>query len=168
MWVNCFCYGSNMSSKRLEDRVNSQVKKLSNGRLHKFSLKFHKRSRKDKSGKCNALFTDNQDDCVIGVIFQIDKEKEKTLDSIEGLGFGYEKKTVEVIDDYGNKVSSIIYYATDIVDTLKPYDWYKYHVLHGAVENGLPYDYISKIEQVDSIIDPNKERVEKQLSIYRS
>ena len=66
-----------MSSKRLEDRVNSQVKKLSNGRLHKFSLKFHKRSRQDKSGKCNALFTDNQDDCVIGVIFQIDKEKEK-------------------------------------------------------------------------------------------
>ena len=155
-----------MSSERLEGRIKSRVKKLSNGRLHEYSLKFHKRSRKDQSGKCDAFYTGNQDDCVIGVIFQINKKGEKKLNKIEGLGYGYNKKIVEVFDDCGERVNSIIYYATDIVDYLKPYNWYKYHVLHGAVENGLPYDYISKIEQVDPIIDPDEERAENELSIY--
>ena len=153
-----------MSSKRLMDRVE-YVKRLSIGYLYRYSLKFHKQS-KDQSGKCDAFYTGNQDDCVVGIIFKINKEEETKLDKKESLGYGYDKKIVEVVDEQGDGIVAITYYATNIINSLKPYNWYKYHVLHGAVENGLPYEYISKIEQVESIIDIDIERSKRELAIY--
>jgi hypothetical protein len=50
---------------------------------------------------------------------------------------------------------------------LRPYDWYKYHVVTGAKENNLPADYVSMLEGVESILDPDKERERKELNIYR-
>ena len=54
-----FAYGSNMSSRRLKNRVES-ANVISTGILEKYKLKFHKISE-DGSGKCDAFFTDNHD-----------------------------------------------------------------------------------------------------------
>ena len=59
-----------------------------------------------------------------------------------------------------------MYYATRINNSLKPFHWYKDHVLIGARENGLPADYIAQIEAVESLDDPKPERHARELSIY--
>jgi hypothetical protein len=46
-------------------------------------------------------------------------------------------------------------------------DWYKEHVIRGAIENELPEEYIKVIDTVDTITDPDIERHDKELSIYR-
>ncbi|MFB2707091.1 hypothetical protein [Marinobacter shengliensis] len=60
--------------------------------LVEHALRFHKWSRKDKSAKCDALFTGNSEDVVIGALFEIPSSEKGPLDRAEGLGFGYEEK----------------------------------------------------------------------------
>jgi len=89
------------------------------------------------------------------------------LDKKEGLGFGYEQKEVDIITSNGDTVKAFTYYATNIDETLKPYSWYKEHVIRGAVENKLPKSYISNIEAIEAIEDPDRERHDMELKIYR-
>ena len=160
-----FSYGSNLSSRRLKNRVES-ARVISSGILEKYKLMFHKISN-DGSGKCDAFFTDNPTDNIYGVIYSINEKDLPKLDSCEGLGYGYEKKPVVIKKFNGNDVKAFTYYATDIDEGLKPYTWYKYHVLHGAVENNLPPDYISFIDSFNSNADPDKENAVDELSMYK-
>ena len=159
-----FSYGSNMSSKRIKNRINS-ANIISSGTLENHKLMFHKISD-DGSGKCDAFFTDNPTDNIYGVIYSINEKDLDKLDIFEARGHGYEKKPVVIKRFNGNEVKAFTYCATDIDEGLKPYTWYKYHVLHGAVENNLPPDYMSFIDSFNSIADPDKENAADELSIY--
>ena len=159
-----FSYGSNMSLGRLINRVSS-AEVISFGFLERHKLKFHKKSI-DGSGKCNAYFTDEPNDKIYGVIYSIKETDLNKLDRCEGRGSGYEKKDVIIKRINSDGIKAFTYCATDLEKGLKPYTWYKYHVLHGAVENSLPPDYISFIDSVHSKADPDKERVADELSIY--
>ena len=71
----------------------------------------------------------------------------------EGVGSGYERATVTVLNDKGNRRKVLTFLATPshIDDQLKPYSWYKELVLAGAAEHGLPPDYIAgRIEAVQT------------------
>ncbi|MBB3140504.1 gamma-glutamylcyclotransferase family protein [Halomonas organivorans] len=160
----CFSYGSNMSVARLQDRVPS-ARFVAVATLEAHSLRFHKVS-KDGSGKCDAEETGNPEDQVIGVVYEISDVERPDLDRKEGLGSGYEAKEVEVTTDQG-KLTVIMYFATRVDSALKPYAWYKKHVLVGARENGLPFEYIAQIEEVEAISDPDTTRHERELTIYR-
>ncbi len=159
-----FAYGSNMSSMRLKKRVES-AEVISTGILEKYKLKFHKISE-DGSGKCDAYFTNVLNDKINGVIYSIHEKDLDKLDIFEARGHGYEKKPVVIKRFNGNEVKAFTYCATDIDEGLKPYTWYKYHVLHGAVENDLPHDYITFIDSFKSEDDEKMERVAIELSIY--
>lgn len=159
-----FAYGSNMSAKRLNNRIKAA--KFANGKLLGHTLKFHKISS-DGSGKCDAFETKNLDDYVLGVIYEIDKDDLEQLDRFEAKSKGYERKEVEIILENMSKISAITYYATNINYTLSPYDWYKYHVLHGAIENKFDETYIKFIESISSISDPDTKRNTKELEIYK-
>lgn len=161
-----FAYGSNMSTPRLLARVPS-AQKIDVGILEKHKLTFHKLSNKDGSGKCNANETNDSGHIVYGVVFNIPKNEKLNLDNIEGLGFGYEQKKVNIVLNNGSLISAFTYYATDLNSTLKPMDWYKKHVLRGARENNLPEEYIKKIEAVEAIEDLEVSRKEMELSIYK-
>ncbi|MFQ5769441.1 MAG: gamma-glutamylcyclotransferase [bacterium] len=151
-----FAYGSNMSIKRLtkDNRIPSAVVKTA-GFITGHILKFNKVST-DKSGKGHIEDTGNQDDSVHGVVYEIDEREKGNLHEAEGLGKGYNEKTVTVSTSEG-EIRAVTYYATKIDDSLKPYTWYMNHVITGAKENNLPEDYITKLEQVDAIEDPNPE-----------
>lgn len=151
-----------MSSRRLIDRVPSATF-ISIAKLKEHRLQFHKKS-KDGSGKCNAEYTSNPNDCVIGVVLEISASEKDALDRKEGLG--YEDKTVSVLMENGEQIEVVTYYATKIDATLKPYHWYKEHVLRGAKENNLPTVYISMIEKTESLPDPKPDRHKQELSIY--
>ena len=159
-----FSYGSNMSTKRLQDRVPS-AKYITTATLHKHDLRFHKES-KDGSGKCDAYETKDHEHAVIGVVFEIAVSEKPALDRKEGLGYGYEEKSIELIAKSGEIIRASTYYATNLNPGLKPYKWYKHHVLTGAQENELPEIYVEKIQTIESINDPNSERHEIEMAIY--
>jgi gamma-glutamylcyclotransferase len=159
-----FAYGSNMSTCRLRARTPS-ARVLSTARLHQHSLVFHKESL-DGSSKCHIEHTQNPDDIVHGVIYQLQLAEKPGLDKVEGLGKGYDEKQVPVIVPSGHEIIACTYYATHINRSLKPYHWYKEHVLRGAREHGLPDSYIENIESVISVADPDQDNQLKELSIY--
>ena len=154
-----FSYGSNMLLSRFRERTPS-AKLLTTGILFEHKLMFHKSSY-DGSGKCDAYQTDNDYDYLYGVIYEIPKSEKQELDIAEGLGVGYEEKNVSIyVESKKTIIEAITYYATEIESSLNPYRWYKEYVLHGAIENGMPDEYIDFIRKVPSVEDPDSKRVE--------
>ena len=153
-----------MSLSRLRERVPS-AQRVGSCTLRAHDLRFHKASR-DSSGKCDAFHTENPDDYIVGVLFEISACEKKYLDKAEGLGHAYEEKIVVVEDVSGSEVIAITYYALIIDESLKPYSWYKNHVLVGAKESSLPEPYIQKIDAVECVDDLDQEREEKQRAIH--
>jgi Gamma-glutamyl cyclotransferase, AIG2-like len=157
-----FAYGSNMSTARLRKRMPS-CKPLGTATLPGHALRFHKRST-DKSGKCNA-FASGNDDSVVGVWFSFDPADRAKLDEAQGVGTGYEPVMVTVINEKGRRRKVLTYLASPdyIGDSLKPYGWYKDFVLSGGREHGLPPEYIAEfIESVESVEDPDVRRGKNQ------
>ena len=159
-----FGYGSNMSERRLQDRVSS-AQKQQLAKLKGYQLRFHKRSLVDGSAKCDAFYTGNNNDLVWGVVFSLPSGALTILDSIEGEG--YDRVTLEVETEQGERLQVISYLANCIDATLLPFDWYKQHVLTGAREADLPVKYIAQIEAVAVQTDPDQQRSKKERSIYR-
>ncbi|WP_281557571.1 gamma-glutamylcyclotransferase family protein [Thalassomonas sp. RHCl1] len=160
-----FAYGSNMSLRRLQQRTPSAVP-IGLFFLAGHDLRFHKVGQ-DGSAKCDAFYTGSVSDRVYGRLFEIAEQEKYILDHAEGLGAGYEAKLVSVVNDAGFAVNAAIYYATDIDTWLKPFSWYKEHVLIGARECKLAPDYIQKIIRIETIEDPDKYRCAQQRAIYK-
>jgi AIG2-like family. len=103
-----------MSTARLRKRMPS-CKPLGIATLPGHALRFHKRSM-DKSGKCNA-FASGNDNSVIGVLFSFDPAERAKLDEAEGVGSGYEHAMVTVINDKGRRRKVLTYLATPDTST---------------------------------------------------
>jgi cation transport regulator ChaC len=129
-------------------------------------LLFHKKSL-DGSAKCDAFETKNNINSVHGVVYRISKSHKAVLDRIEGVGLGYEEKTVELTTPPGEILLAYTYYAIQITHTYKPYHWYKHHVLTGALEYDLPGTYVERLLKVDSMEDPNPKRQAAEIAIYK-
>ncbi|MBF0274493.1 MAG: TIGR01212 family radical SAM protein [Nitrospinae bacterium] len=157
MTIQYFSYGSNMLHARLQERIPSAIP-VSVAVLHGHKLFFHK-IHQDGSGKCDAFQTNNKDDDVYGLIYEMNEEDKEVLDEIEGVGNGYEVKEIDVYTVNENqKVRTFTYYATNINNELKPYLWYKDFVVEGAKENKLPLQYIKMLERFEAEDDLNLQR----------
>jgi gamma-glutamylcyclotransferase len=160
-----FSYGSNMSTPRLAARAPA-ARAVGVAKLQMHGLSFRKKG-KDGSAKCDAVCTNDRMDVVYGVVFRISAAGKAELDRQEGLKNGYEEKVVRVVTRDGKALQAVTYYATRIEPGLKPYEWYKEHVLRGAREHGLPAEYIQAIASVEAVPDPDRRRHARELSIYR-
>lgn len=160
-----FAYGSNMSLPRLNARVPS-AELMGVFTLVEHTLRFHKVSKKDGSGKCDALFTGNPDDYVIGALFEISNDEKSLLDKAEGRGYGYEEKWITVSDTQGNIHEAFTYYATNTDPSLLPYSWYLHHVVSGAKVLGVPCAYLDALLATNSREDPNRERDASERAMY--
>jgi hypothetical protein len=160
-----FAYGSNMSTARLAGRAPS-ASPSGIGYLYGHKLAFHKIGSKDGSGKCDASRTGNPADFLAGVLFRVEPSDRLSLDIHESRGNGYEVRNVTIETASGDDVQAFLYYATNIDPMLRPYHWYKEHVVSGAREHGLPYEYIDRIVSFASIEDPDKERTLTEMSLY--
>lgn len=159
-----FAYGSNMSVARLAARIGA-VHKLGVARLGRHALRFHKSGR-DGSAKCDVHETGDPLDEVFGVVFEVAEADRLVLDEYEGRGNGYEVKTVAVTLSDGQAVEAFTYYATDVDAGLRPFHWYKAHVLNGAAEHALPEAYLAAIHAVEAEDDPNHVRHAAEMAIY--
>lgn len=157
-----FAYGSNMSTARLRARVPS-VRVIGSGVLRGHQLAWHKVS-KDGSGKCDVVASDAPDAVVHGVVFAIDQTEKARLDRAEGLGKGYDERKV-VVEVGGEPYVATMYYATSKDPALKPYSWYRAHVLAGAYEHELPPEYIALLEAIEAVQDQDASRHSEQMAL---
>ncbi|MFT3840783.1 MAG: gamma-glutamylcyclotransferase family protein [Myxococcaceae bacterium] len=143
-----FAYGSNMSAARIRERCPSAASRGA-GQLRGHSLRFHKRSR-DGTGKANAFATNNADDAVFGVLFELSTEDLRQLDSFEGRDYQRLEREVERPD--GARGAAWVYVAKSeaIDEQLKPSPAYLGHVLRGAREHDLPGEYRSRLWETPS------------------
>lgn len=154
-----------MSLARIKQRVPSAVS-LGCHLLYRYDLRYHK-SGKDGSAKFDAFFTDSTDDLIYGVLFEINPEEKYHLDRAEGLGMGYDEKSVNVLTLQGDEVATFTYVATHINVSLQPFSWYVKHVLEGAYEAFLPEEYCrKKLAAVQAVDDPDRGRDLRERSIH--
>lgn len=160
-----FSYGSNMNLNRLTQRVPSVVK-VSNAFLTGYKFVCNKIS-KDGSAKANIIKSDIPGELVWGVLFNIDNKEKPLLDKAEGLGFGYNEDKLTFLGDMDYPHAAQIYVADSkaINNDLLPYDWYKEFIVTGAIQNQLPPEYISQLQSIICIDDPDEERKLKNYSI---
>ncbi len=158
-------YGSNMAQARLKRRIPS-AQKLGVVPLTGHRLTFDNESSKDGSGKCAALMTDDPADLLLAVLYRMAAAEKPLLDRYEGLGVEYRDAFIPVLTPAGQQAEALIYYATNLNSLLRPYHWYKEHVLRGALENGFPAAYVEQIRAVESIADHDLGREQQELSIY--
>lgn len=153
--IHYFAYGSNLHPARLKERVPS-AELVGVVELTRHCLAFHKRSN-DESAKCNIFNTGAGTDSVHGAIYTLKPEHKNILDGFEG--DGYTDDRINLLHE-GNEYNCFTYIAREshIVDNLKPYHWYKRLVTIGASYLQIPCHYVSFIESVDSIEDPDVER----------
>ena len=162
--LNYFAFGSNLSSPRLLERLpGARVHGVATLAGHR--LCWHKKGR-DRSGKCDILQTGGEEDIVYGVIYLMTQDESLELDRYETADFGYGRKQVEVDLPDGGSLEAFTYYARNIDRQLRPYDWYKEHVLRGALEHGFPRHYVATIEATESRPDHDSLRRRRELSIY--
>ena len=155
-----FAYGSNMFSPRLRYRVHG-CEVIGPATLSGHRLRFHKRSDKDGSAKCNAELTSNPDDLVVGVLYRIPADELGELHKAEGRGYGYDDVLVAVVGPDGETHQAITYRANQshIDDGLTPLGWYWDFVAKGAEEHQLPADYVEGfIRAVSFDADPDREQ----------
>lgn len=162
--VHYFAYGSNMSQLRLNMRVQS-AKPLGIATLTGHMLEFHKVG-KDGSAKCDARHTGRGLDAVLGVLYRLRSDELAILDRIEGRGAGYDRRTLIVTDSIGQTMTAETYIATRIDSSLRPFSWYREHVLQGALATGLPDSYVAMIRAVPATRDPDMQRHARELAIY--
>lgn len=155
-----------MSCRRMQARVPS-AEQLLKAELCGYRLRFHK-SGADSSAKADAHYTGIKADRVLGVVYQIDPTEKHHLDRAEGAGIGYECVDVQLILEDGTQQNAFAYVALHIDRGMRPFHWYKQHVLQGAIEAGLPETYIAQIHDVASIDDADVERHQREMSIYLS
>ena len=167
-----FAYGSNLLHQRLIHRTPS-ARVLTTGSLSHHTLRFHKKGD-DGSGKCDAFFTGSPEDRIHGVVYHLDEDDKEVLDRIEGVGYGYHRKTIEILmpatRGEQRQESAFTYVVDDtyIDPSYLPFTWYKNFVLAGALQNGFPRAYIERIQSVTSRDDPDRERSEHNHNILQS
>lgn len=168
--LKVFCYGSNMSYKRLKKRCPS-AKFICKAHADGYIFKFNKKSTLGNgSGKGNMISTNDVSASVWGVVFEIPRNEEIFIDEAEGLGNGgYKKMVLKVSGENGEQIETIAYIATDpahLDDNELPFEWYKNHCLIGARQYNLPKVYIDYLNSFTTKTDSNKKRLKKETEIY--
>jgi hypothetical protein len=154
-----------MLAARLRGRVRSaRVNGVAT--LSSHVLRFHKRSKKDGSAKCNAFLTSLPEDAVYGVVYDMDPTERPKLDKAEGLGQGYARLAILVTGQAG-PMRAFTYMAEPawIDDSLRPFEWYKRLVVAGAREHQLPAPYVEALEGIPAIPDPDPKRDAKKRAL---
>ena len=165
-----FAYGSNMNINRLRERVPSATK-FANAYITGYRLECNKISRKDGSAKANILQTGNDVNIVWGVLFVINNNEKPALDRLEGLGYGYEERTLTFVDAVGNSHNAKVYIAYEakyLNNELWPYDWYREFILSGAIQAQFPQEYIDWLKTIPSTVDYDVARRRENFAIINA
>ncbi|MEA2117411.1 gamma-glutamylcyclotransferase family protein [Halovibrio sp. HP20-50] len=159
----CFAYGSNMSTQRLAARIPARF--VTTALLPAHRLAFHQQSG-DGSGKCDIVPAPDQS-AVYGVVWEVAWHHKLILDRYEGLNAAYDETKLTVTDLAGEGQFEVqAYVGKNTATGIRPYTWYKHHVLAGAREHQLPAAYVRALERVEAQIDPDTERHAREMVLH--
>lgn len=147
-----FAYGHHMSSNVLRAHA-AQATPVAIGYVHGHQLTFAWTADSETTGKCHAEPTQNQEDYVWGVVWEMPEVEKAVLDALEGLGRSCAEKEVVVITEAG-ETPARMYYATNPRAKALPSSAYRQLVLAGAREHRLPDYYCKWIEGSEYHVDP--------------
>lgn len=155
-----FAYGSNMLTARLQARCPSaQPVGVAFAENHR--LTFWKKGR-DGSGKGHLAASPGL--AQPGVLFTLSPDDLIALDGFEGAGRGYRRA-----DDFAIRLTATnaitqaaTYIATDLDETLRPYDWYLALIRAGAREHAFDDEIQWQLGAVACREDPDPTRASRQ------
>lgn len=161
-----FAYGANMFSRRINaSNIAPSAIAVSSGYILGRRFTFGKVSR-DGSGKSNIETTGNQRNRVYGVLYKINVKDRENLNQAEGLGTGYSELNVPVVTSTGTH-TAVTFAGSYKEAVLRPYHWHKAMVIVGAIEHGLPSEYIEWLRIFEAQGDANIERcAEREALLY--
>jgi gamma-glutamylcyclotransferase len=152
-----FAYGSNLCLFRMRARALS-AGIIGAATLSGYTLRWSKRGV-DGSGKCTIAVSPREANAVHGVLYRLSATDKAELDVVEGLGTGYDEAWVTVETPAGRREATTYVAAPSHVDdTLAPYTWYRDLVVAGAVEAGMPDDYVRRLATAGTQQDPDTNR----------
>jgi gamma-glutamylcyclotransferase (GGCT)/AIG2-like uncharacterized protein YtfP len=136
-----FAYGSNMSA-RIMGEWCSEFRFLGVARLEGYRLAFNKPSQTWGGAAADVIAAAGQ--TVWGVLWEVDEACGIALDDKESLGEAYDYLECSVMLADGRVYRARSYTVIHKRDPeLRPSQAYKEVILEGAVEHGLPPDYIA-------------------------
>lgn len=152
-----FAYGANMFSRRIQaSNIAPSAVAIDIGFVQGHRFAFGKVSR-DGSGKCDIEATNNPNNRAYGVLYKINVKDRESLNAAEGLGTGYSEAEVQVATATGTYTAAT-YVASYKEAVLRPYQWYKAFVIAGALDHGLPAEYIEWLRTFEAQADSNSDR----------
>ncbi len=138
-----FAYGSNMNPDQMDFRCPGALA-IGTATLKNYRFIINNR-------EVASVIPDDGDDvpdvgnCVIGILWSISEDHERTLDQCEGIDSNfYYRDFVHVETEDSGKIEALIYIASDSAEGT-PREGYLEKILAGAEHFNLPTDYIEKL-----------------------
>ena len=136
-----FAYGSNMNLEQMSYRCPN-AKNLGYAKIKGWGLR----------ERTFADIEPAKGETVHGLLWDINKAHERTLDRYEGVKNGMYAKYWMKVEHEGRRKMALVYIMTEgatIKREAVPFtDHYKYGCLEGCIENGVPVDKLYSFEKV--------------------
>ena len=142
---NYFAFGSNMSSKRMQERLGWSPSRLG-AILLDYEMVFNKHS--NDGGKANIIYSPG--DLVEGILYYVNEEDLLILDKYEGVETKqYRRYEIEVRYKNKNSISAIAYKALNTGKIIAPTEEYLNYILEG--KEFLSPAYCAKLESTETL-----------------
>lgn len=146
-----FAYGSNMNHTQMKQRCPAS-KFIKRAFLENHKLVFDGYSNTKNAAVANIVMSSGE--LVWSGVFQISEKDLTSLDFYEGYPTCYDRREVVVCDDRGEQIRAIIYYRW-LRELGQPSSDYMNIIIEGAIQCGLPEEYIQKLRKLASEIKNN-------------
>ena len=149
-----FAYGNNMNPDIMKKRGVEFVERKK-GIIRGYRIIFNKKAKDNNYSYANIEHTGNKEDCIEGILYQMDNNEMREIDKHEGFPTQYNKYRIEVETDEGN-IQAIVYIAQPewIDNNLKPPKFYIENMLRA--KDLISKHYVEFIENVDTFEEKNQ------------
>jgi cation transport regulator ChaC len=143
-----FGYGSNMHRSIFVERRRMHPLAIRSGRLEDYRISFNLPIGPGERGVANV--EPQAGTCTWGVLYLLRPEECDRLDRTEGVHRGvYARMAVDVIAGNGDRVPAFTYRSSWTREGRKPSPRYLRLLVDGAIEKGLPAEYVRFLETFD-------------------
>lgn len=172
-----FAYGSNLLNARLQNRCAS-ARPIGIAQATGFSINYGMVAddAHGGSGKMTIFRSDNKNDAVHGVVYELNMDEAPVLDKFEGLNKRrpqmYTRESAFGVEfANGERVDAVTYMTAPNNKAPLPYQWYWALCLSGAIENDLPKSHQQMLANCTYKRDPHANRegkLEAEMLLRRS
>lgn len=138
-WMVYFAYGSNLNTNNMHRRCGDHIKIIGPAKLNNYELTF------DRRGYANII--PKEAGHVWGLIWEIDQACVDALDIYEGYPKMYDRQNISVILDDQNIGAFVYIQPADQSGGRPAKNYLENLIIVGAKENGLPVEWIRKLEE---------------------